>query len=166
MRSHFWNLYVLVLQTGIWNILVTELGNDNCSMTPSAEFEVILWLLVFWTLHHKKAIQVYMVLVPKGHLWPLSPPAARTPLSVAMRNSYNQLIIWVEKGCKREKGKAQKRKWPALYLNKCWASLRLGHQICLWFPRQWQEKFRVLQANEPEKPVVKGMFLHMACLSH
>lgn len=132
--------------------------------TPSAEFEVIPSLPVFWILHPKADV----VLMSKGHLWHLSPLAARTPLSVALRNSYNQLIARVDKGCKREKGKTQKRKWPAQYLNKCWAPLSLWHhhQICLWFPRQWQEKFGVLQAKEPEKPVVKGMFLHVACLSH
>lgn len=167
VRSHFWNLQVLGLQTGIWNISVTELSNENCSVTP-AEFEMILLLLVFWTLHHKKAIQVYVVLMSKGHLWHLSPFAARTPLSAGMGNSCNQLIAWVGKGCKREKGNTQRRKWPAQYPKRCQAPLSLWHhhQICLWFPGQWQENFGVLQANEPEKSVVEGMFLQMACLSH
>lgn len=120
-------LHVLGLQKGIWNISVTELGNDNCSTNPSAEFEVILSLLVYWTLHHKKATQVYMVLMSKGHLWYLNLFAARTPLSVDMRNSCSQLIAWVDKGCKREEEKTQKRKWPAQYPNKCQAPLRLWH---------------------------------------
>lgn len=89
-------------------------------------------------------------------------------LSAGMGNSCNQLIAWVGKGCKREKGNTQRRKWPAQYPKRCQAPLSLWHhhQICLWFPGQWQENFGVLQANEPEKSVVEGMFLQMACLSH